>query len=556
MRKAVAFVIVVMTFLTITSVNAAVLDDAKVDFSDNTVTITGDVGSEFGNRFVSLQVVNPQKDFNSLFTDSGVLNRSEQTFTDSDGKFKFEFVMNGVSGDYYYFVGVDGMTQTLECVSPFEYFTPDYIKGIWNDILKAIETENDASLKNIIDTYPAVLQIDTSEYNSFSDDTIRQRIRKGIIRNGLNNISEFSEAFNDAIFVSKLRLEANDEVFNAELETVFNGANEKIKALYDKMTSDKKDAIKLKIHDSEFYNSKDILKLFTEFVRLTTLNSKVIWTEIDNFITVEGCFPVEDISAYTRSNDKQAIAVKLMEKLPYSSIDVFVEDLKTFSSNSGSSGGNNSGVGGNSSSSTGKTFPFIAGNAYTTQDDSVTSFSDLTGYDWAIPGITKLKTMGIVSGDGEKFYPGSNVTRAEFLKMVLLCAKIDIASNMENIFTDVNSQEWYAPYINTAAALNIVSGVGNGKFNPSSNISRQDIAVIINNLLKHTGKSLTDDGVIPSDFDEIADYAKDAVCNLAQAGIVTGFEDGTFRGSNFATRAEAAVLIARLSEFVRSDKNE
>ena len=556
MRKTIAFMIVVMVFLSITSVNAAVLDDAEVNFSDNTVTITGDVGSEFGNRFVSLQVVNPLKDFNNLFTDTGVLNRSEQTFTDSDGKFKFEFTMNGDSGDYYYFVGVDGMTQTLECVTPFEYFTPDYIEGIWNDILEAIETENDASLKNIIDDYPDVLQIDLTEYNSFSDDTIRQRIRKGIIKNGLNNISEFSEVFDDAVLASKLRLEVNDEVFNTKLETVFDGANEKIKALYNKMTFDKKDEIKLKIKESDFYNTKDILSLFTEFVRLTTLNSKVLWTEIDSFITVEGCFANEDISVYTRSKNKQTIAVKLLEKLPYSSINVFLENVKTFSNNSGSGGGNSFGGGGNSASSTGKKVPFIAGNANPIQDDSVTSFSDLTGYDWAIADIAKLKTMGIVNGDGEKFYPGNNVTRAEFLKMVLLCAKIDITSNLENIFTDVNSQEWFAPYINTAATINIVSGVGDGKFNPSDNISRQDIAVIISNLLKYTGKSLTNGDVVPNDYDEIADYAKDAVCNLVQAGVVTGFEDGTFRGTRFATRAEAAVLIGRLSEIVRRGENE
>lgn len=546
MRNKVSFLIAAVMLLSSSAVNAAFLNDATVDFSHNTVTITGDAGADYANRFVSLQIINPGKDFANLFTEDGVLNRSEQCFTDGNGKFEFTFAMNGDSGDYYYFAGIDGLEQTLDCPSPFTYYDQNYVDNIWKETEIAISTNNDSSLEKIIDKYQSVLQIDTTEYNSFPDDSMRQNVRKGIFRYGVGNINEFAVAFSDAVFAVNLHYETNDAIFDTKISSVFEKADKRIKALYDSISLEQQNSIKQSIKDSEFYNSNDILNIFKEKVRLNTLNSKVIWTEIDNFIISEGCFASEEVSLYTDSNSKQTVAVKLLEKLPYTSIDLFLSDLRNFANGSGGSSGGSSSTG---APRTTDNRPLV--NYNTSNNQTVVSkFSDLLGYDWAFADINRLSTTGIINGFEGKFYPGNSVTRAEFLKMALLSAKIDMIVGNANRFNDINGSEWYSPYVLTASAINVVSGVGHGQFNPESSISRQDIAVILYNILDYIGKSKGNERALPNDIDSVAGYARGSVCSLMELGIITGFEDGTFRGNTAATRAEAAVLIGRFLNYI------
>lgn len=548
MKRIMAFLIIATMFLSVGTVNAAVLNDAEVNFSNNTVTISGNAGEQYAHRFVSLQVVNPGKSFANLFTEDGVLNRSEQAFIKDDGSFEFEFIMDGESGDYSYFVGVDGMSDTMECKTPFTYYTTQYISGIWSNLKAAIDSGNDTVLKDDIEKYSSVLQIDTTEYDNLPDDAARERVRKGIIRYGVEEINDFSAVFNDAVNTYKLYAETDYEVFKTAVSSVFEGANAKIKESYDAMTD--KSAVLQSVRDGDFYNTKDILDIFTEKVRLITLNSKKLWTEIDRFVNIEGCFDSDDISAYTSCDGKQSVATDLLENIPYISIDKFISDLKTLSENydGGNGGGYGSSKGSSSSTGGGKTYADV--NYSNVVPTTNSAFSDLSGFEWAAEYINKLSKSGIVSGNGGNFYPAANVTRAEFLKMGLLAAEINMISNSSSKFNDVNNDDWYALYVLTAADLKVVSGVGNGEFNPNGNISRQDIAVILYNILKHKGMISEKELSVPADIADISDYAKEAVSYLTSSGIINGFEDGTFRGKNMATRAEAAALISRFADMI------
>jgi hypothetical protein len=88
-----------------------------------------------------------------------------------------------------------------------------------------------------------------------------------------------------------------------------------------------------------------------------------------------------------------------------------------------------------------------------------------------------------------------------------------------------------------------------GKFNPGANITRQDIRrharALRDNVAGFTLPELygtlyyTDNG-------GIASYAADAVTMLQQAGIISGNPDGSFAPTAFATRAQAAKMIAVL----------
>lgn len=86
--------------------------------------------------------------------------------------------------------------------------------------------------------------------------------------------------------------------------------------------------------------------------------------------------------------------------------------------------------------------------------------------------------------------------------------------NVDNKFSDVDENKWYAPYVNTAADMGIVSGIEEDIFGVEK-ITRQDMSVLIVRYLKQENcelngaaiDSFTDDG-------DISDYAKDSVYAL------------------------------------------
>ena len=86
--------------------------------------------------------------------------------------------------------------------------------------------------------------------------------------------------------------------------------------------------------------------------------------------------------------------------------------------------------------------------------------------------------MGVINGIGNgKFLPGNNVTRADFLIMVMKTYGIEVDSNITDNFSDAGNM-YYTKYLGTAKGLGLVSGVGNNKYSPKAPITRQDMLVI------------------------------------------------------------------------------
>ncbi len=69
------------------------------------------------------------------------------------------------------------------------------------------------------------------------------------------------------------------------------------------------------------------------------------------------------------------------------------------------------------------------------------------------------------------------MTRAQFAKIVVSGLGLD--AEYRGTFLDVPATAWYAPFVDTAAAFGIVTGVGNGKFNPDGTITVQEAAAMI-----------------------------------------------------------------------------
>ena len=109
-------------------------------------------------------------------------------------------------------------------------------------------------------------------------------------------------------------------------------------------------------------------------------------------------------------------------------------------------------------------------------------------------------------------------------------------------FTDVKSTDWFYSYVNKAVEEGIVLGIGDNKFGPYTNITRQDFAVMTVRML---GVAVDDKLTIPyTDSDKISEYAKNAVAYCAANKILSGYEDMTFRPQQNITREEAAKILA------------
>lgn len=184
----------------------------------------------------------------------------------------------------------------------------------------------------------------------------------------------------------------------------------------------------------------------------------------------------------------------------------------------------------------------------TTQPPAAESlFADVAPSHWAYNAIKKLKDAGIIDGVGDgRFEPDSTVTREQFLKMLLIAGGISAREDdAAAAFSDVSPDAWYYGYVNAAQREGLVSGVSAELFGIGQNILRQDMSVMVWRVL--SGKGIEQSGVDAqfADHGDIAEYAADAVYQLKALGIVQG-HDNRFSPQENLTRAEAAVVVSAL----------
>ncbi|CAN7716889.1 S-layer homology domain-containing protein [Paenibacillus sp. LjRoot153] len=101
---------------------------------------------------------------------------------------------------------------------------------------------------------------------------------------------------------------------------------------------------------------------------------------------------------------------------------------------------------------------------------------------------------------------------------------------------------WAAKTIDTFVKLHVIEGYGDGSFNPDGNITRAEFAIILSRVFDIKAEGNTSAGM----KDVANHWAKDAIKNLANAGVISGYEDGTFKPNNMITREEMVVLLSRL----------
>lgn len=149
----------------------------------------------------------------------------------------------------------------------------------------------------------------------------------------------------------------------------------------------------------------------------------------------------------------------------------------------------------------------------------------------------------------QKFEPEKQITRGEFITVLARFAGAK-ESNAKISFTDIDKNMYYAPFVAWAKENNITAGTGNGKFSPDKPISRAEMTTMLYRFLKSIKinvKSL-DKNIDFKDKDKIPSWAKEAIKEMVDFGILNGNDDGTFNPKGKFKRCQMSQIIYNLSK--------
>ncbi|MFM9328349.1 S-layer homology domain-containing protein [Paenibacillus mesotrionivorans] len=175
------------------------------------------------------------------------------------------------------------------------------------------------------------------------------------------------------------------------------------------------------------------------------------------------------------------------------------------------------------------------------------SFRDLAAH-WAESDIKQAVELGIVSGypDGT-FKPDGAVTRAEFAVMLInaLRPQEKLLNSEPLPFTDLEKiGEWALNAVAQAVQAGIISGYEDGSFRPDARITRSEMVKMIANALGLKDESASSTAF--ADDTAIPDWAKGAAAALSKRGILAGREGNQFAPGDQATRAEAVKVLLNM----------
>jgi hypothetical protein len=112
---------------------------------------------------------------------------------------------------------------------------------------------------------------------------------------------------------------------------------------------------------------------------------------------------------------------------------------------------------------------------------------------WAVSHILKLAALEVVSGNGDgTFGPNDRITREQFAKMVVLAAGLKPDAQPRLTFADADQiSDWAKPYVSAAVRAGIIHGLDGNRFAPQQLITRAEVATMVARALGNAAMSAT-----------------------------------------------------------------
>ena len=192
-------------------------------------------------------------------------------------------------------------------------------------------------------------------------------------------------------------------------------------------------------------------------------------------------------------------------------------------------------------------------------------YSDVNQSAWYASYVNKISELNAFSGyeDGT-FRPDNQITQEEFIKTVvcLICGELN-ESNAPTVKNTWNSKwsSWAIPYLDKAFELGLITEQDTMFKLVGIPCNRGEMAKVITRAVEY----LKEDSVADTstyitklkDYNRIKEEYKPYVLQAYAKGILSGYDDGTFRDDGLLTRAEASSVLVRLidkKERVNSDE--
>ena len=179
-------------------------------------------------------------------------------------------------------------------------------------------------------------------------------------------------------------------------------------------------------------------------------------------------------------------------------------------------------------------------------------FEDIPENAWYRKDAVEAAIRGLIRGTEPFTFSGeSPVTRAMAVTMLYRAASAP-ETDGENDFTDVPENSWFTPAVAWAARQGIVNGMGDGRFCPHMDITREQLAVILLRYAACAELSLPEATAQGPDAHTVSPYAAVAVGQAQALGILQGDPDGSIRPQDTVTRAECVTMLLRLLRILES----
>ena len=187
------------------------------------------------------------------------------------------------------------------------------------------------------------------------------------------------------------------------------------------------------------------------------------------------------------------------------------------------------------------------GGSTPTDPETPTEPAGGTPSSWAVENVNTAVEAGIVPETLQSAYTQAT-TRAEFCALAVELYETVMGTEITeratfSDTTDVNVEKM--------AGLGVVNGVGDGKFDPSASLTREEAAAMLARLANVMEKPLTSGTASFADNTSISSWAVEAVGQVQASGIMNGIEGNQFAPSDPYTREQSIVTMLRLYDFVK-----
>lgn len=192
--------------------------------------------------------------------------------------------------------------------------------------------------------------------------------------------------------------------------------------------------------------------------------------------------------------------------------------------------------------------------AATAGDPTPFPFVDVSGGDWFYEPVKYVYERGLFSGVGnDQFAPRASMSRAMLMTVLHRQAGSPAAASGSQ-FSDVPEGEWYAEAIRWGAWQGIASGVGDNRFDPNGQVTREQTVVMMYNFAsRYMGLNMDASADLSAfaDGDRVSGWAQQAMVWAVSRGIISGSGSGgqvLLEPQRSTNRAEMATMLRSFCE--------